>query len=128
MSASPLHRSGGRCARAKPCRFLKTPLFSLNGTTFGGYGVQTFNLPDLRGRVGKPGPGHRALKFTIRGRRGAWNQFRSPLRATTAATAKLASLGARQFITKPVDFDYLKVQLLQLAGGAPIYSPPRYLE
>jgi microcystin-dependent protein len=28
-----------------------TALFSLIGTTFGGDGVQTFNLPDLRGRV-----------------------------------------------------------------------------
>jgi len=28
-----------------------TALFSLIGTTFGGNGVQTFNLPDLRGCV-----------------------------------------------------------------------------
>jgi microcystin-dependent protein len=28
-----------------------TALFSLIGTTFGGDGMQTFNLPDLRGRV-----------------------------------------------------------------------------
>jgi microcystin-dependent protein len=37
-----------------------TALFSLIGTTFGGDGVQTFNLPDLRGRVAVgqgPGPG-----------------------------------------------------------------------
>jgi len=33
-----------------------TALFSLIGTTFGGDGVQTFNLPDLRGR----GPSGRA--------------------------------------------------------------------
>ena len=28
-----------------------TPLFALIGTTYGGNGVSTFNLPDLRGRV-----------------------------------------------------------------------------
>ncbi|RYY90659.1 MAG: phage tail protein [Chitinophagaceae bacterium] len=40
-----------------------TALFSLLGTTYGGDGVTTFKLPDLRGRVpihvgnGQPGPG-----------------------------------------------------------------------
>ncbi len=43
-----------------------TALFALLGTTFGGDGVQTFTLPDLRGRVGNhqgqgPGLGNRTL-------------------------------------------------------------------
>lgn len=36
-------------------------LFNLIGTTYGGDGVQTFNLPDLRGRL----PVHQGGSFTI---------------------------------------------------------------
>jgi CheY-like chemotaxis protein len=31
---------------------------------------------------------------------------------------RASALGANEFLTKPVDFDHLKVQLRQLPGGA----------
>lgn len=50
-------------------------LFSLLGTFFGGDGQQTFNLPDLRGRVAVGQGQGPVYRVTFRGRPVAWKLF-----------------------------------------------------
>lgn len=69
-----------------------TALFSIYGTTYGGDGRTTFNLPDLRGRVAigaGNGPGLNPVSIGARG----GSEFTQP-QAAQAAAGSGASVGA----------------------------------
>jgi microcystin-dependent protein len=89
-------------------------LFQLLGTTYGGDGINTFALPDLRGRA----PLHRAAGFTI-GQRGGEEQVTvnaNQLPVHTHALVASTNTGTQKVPTSNV--------LAALAsGGGSAYSP-----
>jgi microcystin-dependent protein len=94
-----------------------TALFSLLGTTFGGDGVTTFALPDLRGRA----PIHQGqgggLSYYVIGQLGG----------TETVTLNASQMPVHNHLvnatSNPGSSSHPNKQLLASSGSAPIYDP-----
>jgi microcystin-dependent protein len=90
-------------------------LFSLLGTTYGGNGINTFNLPDLRGRLAMGQGNGQGLTPRVIGETGGEVNHTLLISETPAHTH---TLNAAQNVSNPVNTPSSAVVLSQTTGRA----------